>query len=72
MAFGADTAIELSAIAGAETFGAQSFSLLKADQHQDMNGGFVFSIGALMEHLLERNAPLGLLYINSEENICIC
>ena len=66
MAFGADTAIELSAIAGAETFGAQSISLLMADLHQDMNGGFllIFSFGIIYQ-FLNRAIPLRKCSIKS-------
>ena len=39
---------------------AQSFTSLKADLRQDINGGFV-SRGALMEHFHEESAPLSLL-----------
>ena len=43
-----------------EIFRAQSFTSLKADLHQDINGGFAFSTlaGALMEHFLEGIALL--------------
>ena len=38
--------------------GPQSFTSLMAYLCQDINGGFVFSTGALMEHFLEGIAPL--------------
>ena len=40
--------------------GAQSFTSLKADLHQDINRSFAFSSCALMEHFLEGSAPLRL------------
>ena len=41
-------------------FRAQSFTSLKADLRQDINGGFAFSIGALMEHFLVGSVLLRL------------
>ena len=37
---------------------AQSFTSLKADFRQDINGGFALGAGALMEDFFEGNAPL--------------
>ena len=39
-------------------FGAQSFTSLKADLWQDINGGFWHLAGALIEHFLEDSAPV--------------
>ena len=44
--------------------GAQSFTLLKADLGQDINVGFAFRSGTLMEHFLEVIAPLRLWQVN--------
>ena len=37
---------------------AQSFTSLKADLRQDINGGFAFSSCLIMEHFLEGSSPL--------------
>ena len=42
------------------SYGAQSFTSLKADLRQDINGEVLHLSGALMEHFLEGSAPLGL------------
>ena len=51
---------------------AQSFTSLKADLRQDINGGFAFSRSLIMEHFREGGALLRLWKFNSEEKICIC
>ena len=43
---------------------AQSFTSLKADLRQDINGGFAFS---LMEYFLEEIAPLSKLKLSRED-----
>ena len=42
------------------TYRAQTFISLKADLCQDINGGFAFIAGALMEHFLEGSGLLRL------------
>ena len=39
------------------TFRAQSFTSLKTDLRQDINGGFLHLAGALKEHFLEGSVP---------------
>ena len=47
-------------------YGAQSFTSLHADLHQDINRGFAL---ALMGHFLEGTAPSRLWYIHRNERV---